>query len=62
MKEIDYKEKLEKFSKQVILVLKKKSLRGCDNKSWVGFCNGYGEDIGVYIDKLISIAEDNLKK
>lgn len=61
MEGTDYKEKLEKFSKQVVLVLKKKSLRGCKYKNWKGFCNGLGEDIGEDIEELIRIAENNLK-
>lgn len=61
MEETGYKEKLEKFSKQVVLVLKKKSLRGCKDKSWIGFCNGLGEDIGEDIEELIRMAENNLK-
>lgn len=61
MEEKDYKKELEKLSKQVVQVLKVKSLRGCKNKNWEGFCNGLGEDIGEDIEELIRMAENNLK-
>lgn len=61
MNDKDYKKELEKLSKRVVQVLKVKSLRGCKDKSWIGFCNGLGEDIGEDIEELIRMAENNLK-
>lgn len=57
-----YKKELEKLSKQVVQVLKVKSLRGCEYKNWEGFCNGLGEDIGYDIEELIKMAEKHLRR
>ena len=49
--------KLHNLSSGVIMVLKNKALRGCDVKSWIGFQNGNGTEVGQDIERLIKIAE-----
>ncbi len=49
--------KLHSLSSGVIMVLKNKALRGCDEKSWIGFQNGNGTEVGKDVERLIKIAE-----
>lgn len=53
--------KLHRLSSGVIIVLKNKALRGCDEKSWIGFQNGNGTEVGKDIERLIKRAEREQK-
>ena len=46
---------------QVIETLKKAN-KGCKTKSWKGFENGKGQEVGTEIDELIRTAKEILKK
>lgn len=45
--------RLRKFANRVYSIIGVKAISGCGNKSWDGFCNGNGTDVGCNIDKLI---------
>lgn len=53
--------RLNGLSAALIMVLKIKALRGCILKSWLGFQNGNGTDIGKDIERLIKRAEKEQK-
>ena len=53
--------KLHRLSSGVIMVLKNKALRGCDEKSWIGFQNGNRTEVGKDIERLIKRAEREQK-
>ena len=53
--------KLHRLSSGVVMVLKNKALRGCDEKSWIGFQNGNGTEVGKDIERLIKRAEREQK-
>ena len=46
---------------QVIETLEKAN-KGCKTKSWKGFENGKGQEVGTEIDELIRTAKEILKK
>lgn len=49
------------LAKNVIKILDKKGRAGCINKSWEGYCNGNGTEIGTDIERLIRQAKRILK-
>lgn len=48
--------RLNKLSADVIMILDIMAYRGCYDKTWDGFCNGNGTDIGNDFNKLIKRA------
>ena len=50
-----------KFVESVLKTLDVKARKGCDEKSWVGFQNGDGEEVGKDIERIISQAKKLLK-
>ena len=56
-----YTEMLEMLEKG-IEILDVKCADGCENKTWKGFQNGNGEDVGLEIDKFIKEAKQLISK
>ena len=54
-------EMLEKL-KECIDILDVKCAYGCENKTWKGFQNGNGEDIGIEIDRFIKESKQLIKE
>ena len=52
------KEEGIKLAKLVVSILDKKAHKGCAVKSWVGFENGNGEEIGTDIDRIVNEAKN----
>ena len=46
-----------RLAKLVISILDKKAHKGCVDKSWAGFQNGNGEEIGTDIDRIVNEAK-----
>ena len=46
-----------RFAGRVSLVLGIKAFKGCKNKTWDGFCNGNGTDIGNDIKSIVRTAQ-----
>lgn len=53
--------RLRRFASRVFSILGVKSLNGCADAKWEGFCNGNGTEVGRDIDALTSTAK-NLSK
>jgi hypothetical protein len=51
----------KELAKLIINVLDVKALKGCKIKSWIGFENGEGENVGNDIEDLIKKAKEILK-
>jgi hypothetical protein len=51
-----------RLAKLVISILDKKAHKGCTDKSWPGFQNGNGEEIGVDIDRIVDEAKKLLNQ
>ena len=56
------KEKLISLAKLIVKVLETKALAGVKNKTWIGFENGNGTDVGHHIDSLIKNAKKIILK
>ena len=56
-----YTEMLEKLV-EIVNILDVKCADGCENKTWKGFQNGNGEDVGLEIDKFIKEAKQLISK
>jgi len=56
------KEEGIKLAKLVVRILDKKAHKGCAVKSWVGFENGNGEEIGTDIDRIVNEAKKILNQ
>ena len=54
-------ETLEKLV-EIVNILDVKCADGCENKTWKGFQNGNGEDVGLEIDKFIKEAKQLISK
>ena len=54
-------EMLEKLV-EIVNILDVKCADGCENKTWKGFQNGNGEDVGLEIDKFIKEAKKLISK
>ena len=54
-------EMLEKLV-EIVNILDVKCADGCENKTWKGFQNGNGEDVGLEIDKFIKEAKQLIKE
>ena len=54
-------EMLEKLV-EIVNILDVKCADGCENKTWKGFQNGNGEDVGLEIDKFIKEAKQLISK
>ena len=52
---------VEELAKDVVRVLDEMGSAGCRVKSWDGFQNGNGRDIGKHIDRLIRKAKKVIK-
>ena len=48
--------------KECIDILDVKCADGCINKTWIGFQNGNGEDIGIEIDRFIRETKQLIKE
>ena len=48
--------------KEGIDILDVKCADGCENKTWKGFQNGNGEDIGIEIDRFIKESKQLIKE
>ena len=55
-------EQLYNLASSVIKILQKKTFKGSKHKSWKGFQNGLGEEVGDEIDKLILEAKNIIKQ
>ena len=56
-----YTEMLEKLS-EIVNILDVKCADGCENKTWKGFQNGNGEDVGLEIDRFIKETKQLIKE
>ena len=54
-------ETLEKLV-EIVNILDVKCTDGCENKTWKGFQNGNGEDIGIEIDRFIKETKQLIKE
>lgn len=54
--------RLHRFAGRVYFLLGVKALRGCQDASWEGFCNGNGTNIGQDMEALVKTAHKLTKQ